>query len=59
MYKFLLVTLLSILLLGSCYGCSFIKEHFLQRGTTKPNNNQQQEEQQRETHPIPTNPQHS
>lgn len=60
MVKF--ITLVLILIVSSCHGCSFIKEHFGITQTTKPteqNEQQYQDQQERKVEPIPVNPQHS
>ena len=62
MNKFLLIFLISILIVSSCYGCSFIKERFAKKQvnqTVEQGQQQPQEEPHKKVEPIPVNPQHS
>lgn len=57
-----LVFLISMFILSSSYGCSFIKEHFAKKQSSPPvqeGQEQNQENQEKKSEPIPVNPQHS
>ncbi|MBI3590973.1 MAG: hypothetical protein HY094_06305 [Candidatus Melainabacteria bacterium] len=55
-FTFILVLVLAI---AGCQGCSFIKEHFLNKQAEKGQGQDQNQEEQRQPEQIPVNPQHS
>lgn len=57
MIKLFLTIVVSILILNSCYGCSFVQKQFGQKQEAQPI--QQEEQPEKKAEPIPINPQHS
>lgn len=59
MNKLFLILAVSIFLMTSCYGCSFIESKFENKQNQRPPGQEENQDEQRPSKPIPVNPQHS